>query len=184
MPSARRGDSDGRSAYYVAGGERITLAPTDEVAVDVTRAEQSDLAPQRLASLRRDGRTVNDGLFLIGNGQLEASERASLEQTSALQPVYEAGGARIIVLPEVRVEISEPQHERELERRVAEDAGSEGGAAQLVEQRPGRYVITMERGTGDDALSLANDLAESLHPDLAQARFIRITDRPGGTVKG
>ncbi|MGH9271804.1 MAG: hypothetical protein ACRDZ2_11075 [Ilumatobacteraceae bacterium] len=179
-----RGDSDGPSAYYVASGERVPLAPTDEVAVDVSRAEQSDLAPQRLASLRRDGRTVNDGLFLLGNDQLEASERASLEQISALQPVYEAGGARIIVLPEVRVEVSGSHQERELERRVAEGDGTDGGTAQLVEQRPGRYVITMERGTGDDALSLANDLAESLHPDLAQARFIRITDRPDGTVKG
>jgi hypothetical protein len=184
MPSAPHGDrsSSKRSTYYWAGGRKVRLLPSNQVAVDLVRAQLSDLEPKQLAEIRRRGRSVNDGLMILGEAQFDEYERAELEAAAALQPIYASSdGTLIIVLPEVRVEISDPDKGRSFLNNFA---GSDRGL-QLSESKPGRFVIKLGKGNGDDALLLANELVETLHPDLAQARFVRLTDRPGprGTTR-
>jgi hypothetical protein len=178
MPSAPHGDnsSSPRSAYYWASGNKVRLTRSEQVALDIPRAERSQLAATELAAIRRRGRSISESLLILDEKQIDTDERAQLEAASALQPVYRsADGTLIIVLPEVRVEIEDPKRRRSLiDRYSGGDLGLE-----LEEAKPGRFVITLGTGTGTDALHLSNELVETFHPDLAQARFVRLTSRPG-----
>jgi hypothetical protein len=177
MPSAPHGDkrSSKSSAYYWAGGQKVRLAPTQQIALDLPRAEQSALTPAKVAKLARGGRSISDSLVVLDDDQLDADDRAELLSVAALHPVYRsADGTLIVVLPEVRLETTDPDQSRTfIDRYSAADLGLE-----LVEQKPGRFTISLNAGTGNDALQLANDLVESSHPELAQARFVRLMDRP------
>ena len=78
-----------------------------------------------------------------------------------MHPVYRAEGALVVVLPEVRVE-------GEDEARLAELVNAVAGA-HVAEHAQGRVVAVPDSGRGEDALAIANELAESPDADLAQA---------------
>lgn len=112
-------------------------------------------------------------LRLVEGTDLPEPVRQTLDSAGALQPVYRAdSGARIVVLPEVRVETSDAAIGSRLHDLVKQSD------ATMTEARPGRYSIQLSSGRGDDALALANRVVEELEPDVAQARFIQVVPRP------
>jgi len=86
-------------------------------------------------------------------------------------PVYRAeDGSLVAVLPEVRVESEDPS--------VLEEVTSSLRDARVTLRTEERLVIVPDSGRGEDALALANRLAESFDLAVAQARFRRVVPRP------
>ena len=120
------------------------------------------------------GRELTKALRLVDGTDLPEPLRHTLDAAGALQPVYgTADDARVVVLPEVRVEASDPETRKGL-RDLVKDSDAE-----MTESKPGRFVISVPSGRGDDALTLANRVVEELRPEVAQARFIHVVPRPG-----
>jgi hypothetical protein len=86
-------------------------------------------------------------------------------------PVFRAeDGSLVAVLPEVRVESTDP--------KVLDEVAASVGAA-TVERSEERLVIRPDSGRGEDALAIANQVHEAFDVDVAQARFRRVVPRPG-----
>ncbi len=100
--------------------------------------------------------------------------RAAVSQSEAADRVYRVGDTIVVVMPEVRVEESRPQHLRKLEAWLAEHKAS----VEVVSQTDERLVLRPLSMRGSDALDIANALHEEIEPEMAQARFIRLTGKP------
>jgi hypothetical protein len=162
---------DPGQAYYYAGGQRRGLADSDLVAVDLDAV--GDLEEEVLEELRSSGRPLAGAVVLVDGETAARLLGDRLGEAPGVHPVYEAEGALVVVLPEVRVEGGAGAL-----RRVEERASARAG----VDASEGRLVLRPRSGRGQEALELANELAESADEDeldLAQARFLRITERPG-----
>jgi hypothetical protein len=94
--------------------------------------------------------------------------------TTPKYPVYRSQGAIVVALPEVRVEESRKAHWAKLDQWLAEH----GDDVTVVSRDDDRVVLKPVSGSGVDALTIANDLAKEVGPEMAQARFIRVTPRP------
>jgi hypothetical protein len=155
-------------AYYWAGGEKVPLEEDARVAVDVAGARQAGLWDDKLA----DGTDTGTGVVLLPATDLPPDLRERLVEAGACHPVYRAADETVVVLPEVRVEAADEK------TAAAVRAAVEDREVALDQPRPGRFVLTPGSHRGADALELANQLVETVHPDAAQARFLRITDDP------
>jgi hypothetical protein len=149
-------------AYYYTGGTKIRLAPADDL-----YAVGHDKAVGVAGGMV--GRSLGGGLRLVTRAQLGAAAAAK-----PTYPVYRAQGATLVVLPEVRVEESRAAQRAELDRWLA----AHGESVAVVSRDDDRVVLRPVSGSGEDALAIANDLAEEVGPELAQARFIRVVPRP------
>ena len=161
---------DPGQAYYYAGGQRRGLDDSDLVAVDLDAVE--DVEEDALEQLRSKGRPLTGAVVLVDSGTAAQVLGDRLDQAPGVHPVYEAEGALVVVLPEVRVEGGD-----DALRRVQQRASARAG----VEASEGRLVLRPRSGRGEEALAMANELAEaagSEELDLAQPRFLRITQRP------
>jgi hypothetical protein len=153
-------------AYYWAGGEKVPLEEDARVAVDVAGAQRAGLWDEELAA----GRDTGAGVVLLAGADLPPGLRDRLEEAGACHPVYRGADETVVVLPEVRVETTDER------TAAAVRAAVENRAVTLEQPRPGRFVLSPASHRGADALELANELVETVHPDAAQARFLRITD--------
>jgi hypothetical protein len=164
----------GEPRYYYAGGKKITLAPADDlIAVDM-RALSAGLP----AAVRDSVRPLSGEVGLINRADLGSDAAATiqaLKATGATYPVFRAGGAVIVVLPEVRVEESRPGAKQ---KHLADWLASHSHEAVVKSRDQERLVLEPASGYGGDALKLANKLAEQVGPQMAQARFLRITPGP------
>ncbi len=165
----------GKPSYYYSGGKRIALEPDERtIAVDLRRARAA-ASPQVREWAERSGglASVKDGIALVPRAEIPAEVLAGLDQEGAIHPVFRYGRARIVVLPEVRVEVAGAEEQRL--RRALE----KGDFQAEVEHDDGeRLVLRPRSGRGIDALALANALHEKVAPSLAQARFLRIVPKP------
>lgn len=161
--------SSAGDAYYWAGGMKVALHATDEVCLDLDAAPLRGLATAVQQDLRTRGRALTGALRVMGRPEAEAALGKAIDSEGGVHPVYRAEGALVVVLPEVRVE-------GEDERRLAELVNAVAGA-HVAEHTQGRVVAVPDSGRGEDALAIANELAESPDTDLAQARFLRIVPR-------
>jgi hypothetical protein len=84
----------------------------------------------------------------------------------------------LVVLPEVRVETTDPAKEQRLYDLVKQSD------AVVAEAKRGRFVIRPSSGRGIDALALANRVVERVKPDIAQVRFVHIVPRPDQHRRG
>jgi hypothetical protein len=169
----KRGD-----AYYWAGGRKVPLTASTDVVVDLDSEAAAGLEPAQLDSLRAKGRTLSASLVMVA--RTDASEALGERCSTApgVHPVFRSeDGTQIVVLPEVRVEGDDPD---KLAAVVAGLGAGEGSptAAHVTERSDERFVLAPDSGRGDDALALANSLAESSDTDLSQPRFMRIVARP------
>lgn len=160
------GDGD---TYYWAGGKRIPLKASGEVAVDLG---SSLLTQAELEDLRATGRGLSGSLVIVSKDDVPGSLREGDAFVAGVHPVFRAeDGALIVVLPEVRVEARDPQRLAAVGRSLK--------SAHIKEQTEERLVLEPASGRGEDALRLANALAESPDTEVSQARFIRVVPRPG-----
>jgi hypothetical protein len=160
-------------AYYYAGGQKVELAPADDLlAVDMPRI------PDRvLASFATVAGPFSSGVLVINRTDLGANAGEVvqvLERAGALHPVFRSHGAVVVALPEVRVEESRATKRQHLEKWLTSHA-----AEAVVESRhDDRIVLKPVSGRGVDALALANQLTEQVGPELAQVRFLRVIPYP------
>lgn len=156
--------STGADAYYYAGGEKVELARAD----DLIAIDGADLSTP--ASL---GRALTDGLRLVTKDELsDAAKRAG--DTKSKYPVFRSHGSIVVALPEVRVEESRKAQWAHLQRWLKQH----GSDVEVVSRGGDRVVLKPVSGSGEDALTIANDLAEKVGLEMAQARFIRVTSHP------
>jgi hypothetical protein len=162
-------------AYYWAAGERVPLRGGDEVAVDLDAAAAAGVDSAQVDGIRRAGRPLTGALVLVDGGALDEGLRGRLDQGGALQPVYHSSdGTLIVVLPEVRVEAAATGATAKVKQAVH----ASGVDADVTDTGSGRVTVVPKSGRGADALTLANEISERAHPEVAQARFLRVVPRP------
>jgi hypothetical protein len=164
------------AAYYRASGRKIRLHPhRGFVAVkesclhDVLGAHQ-DVS----AKVRQAGRSLGAGVILVPVDVLPPDLRDALAERGGTLPVFEAEGATLVVMPEVRVEqapgTAEGGQAMSHVRRWLRDHAS---AVQLVRDQGTHLLLKPVSGRGADALALANEICESIAQVSAQPRFLR-----------
>jgi hypothetical protein len=159
-------------AYYWAAGQKVALAADSRIAVDETRAREHGLWGEELSTAAQSaGHTVGNGIILLPASSVSGPLREQLDQTGASAPVYRADDSLIVVRPEVRMETAPATSASDVRTAI----GGIDANASVQEPQPGRFVVKPSSGRGADALKIANRLAEQLQPDVAQARFVRIT---------
>jgi ubiquinone biosynthesis protein UbiJ len=157
-------------AYYWAGGRKIHLEPAGDVVVDMD-SEAAGQAASTARSLRAGGRALTGSMVMVSRAAAEEALGEAAASAPGVHPVYRAQDDTLIaVLPEVRVE-GDARSLQEIERAL--------GAAHVTERTDERLVLAPDSGRGEDALALANRIAERGGADVAQARFIRVVARPG-----
>lgn len=166
--------------YYWAGGRRIPLAASSDVVVDLDSAAAARLAGPQLDGLRAVGRSLTGSLLLVPGAEATAALGEDVGSLPGVHPVYRStDGSQVVVLPEVRVE-ADPVALTAVRRSLT--------AAHVTEETDERLVLAPDSGRGSDALTLANELAETLAASggahLAQARFVRVVPRPGPPPRG
>jgi hypothetical protein len=88
-----------------------------------------------------------------------------------------ADGSLLVVLPEVRIEAADERQARKIRRAL--DGASV--ASEVVRDKGEQLVVRPRSHKGGDALELANLVAETVEPPMAQARFLRVVPRPSTT---
>jgi hypothetical protein len=170
--------------YYYAGGKKVELAPADDlIAVDASALADRRVAKEIEATVRRNFKPLSGGVGLIHRADLgsEANEVVkALEEAGVTHPVFRSYGAVVVVLPEVRVEEGRGGAKQ---KHLADWLASHSKDALVKSRAEGRVVLEPTSGYGGDALALANQLAEQVGPEMAQARFLRIVPR-ASTVRG
>lgn len=161
--------------YYDSDGSRVTLDPADAVAVDLATAREAGYSESAVLALGRHSRKLRGNLVLLEKADLPSELEDALDEAGALQPVFRAGdGTLVVVLPEVRIEAADERQataiRSSLKAATVESEIVRDGGAQLV--------LRPTSGRGVDALELANRIAETVEPPLAQARFLRVVPRP------
>jgi hypothetical protein len=160
--------------YYYASGKPVRLIPDEEwIAVDARRSEAADATGSLKAVLRDASWPLRGDLVLVRRASLSGQQLDAFAKQGAIHPVFHTEGARLVALPEVRVEESSHERRRALHHWLRQHARD----AEIVEDRGDRIVLRPTSGLGQDALALANHLAEQVGPEMAQPRFLRIVDR-------
>ncbi len=163
-----------QKSYYWAGDRKVLLDPaTDWIAVDFARLGPLSKGVQRRIGKHWHPRALKGMIHLVSRGAVPDDVYATLESKSAILPVFRHGRTLLVAFPEVRVEVDRTQR-RKIKSMVKEDPQK----ATITEQRGGTVVLRPASGRGVDAITLANRLYESVHPRMAQARFLRIVPRP------
>lgn len=153
--------------YYYAGGKRIELSPADDLCA-VGDPEKAGLKP-----LTADiGRSLGGGLRLLSKGELAVQKFTN--PSICKYPVFRSGGVILVALPEVRIEESRESKWEKLNKWLERHRDD----VTILRRDDDRLVLSPVSGSGADALTIANDLTEEIGPEMAEARFIRITPRP------
>lgn len=162
------------ASYYYANGEKIHIErDAARIAVDLSQVKPVSAAVREFVAQRKRDKTLYRSITLVKRAAVPKEVLSQLERQAALYPVYRYGRAILVALPEVRVEVSEPQ--KESIRTLA----SQGPVrAAIKEEQNDRMVLRPVSGNGADAITLANTLHETIHPKMAQARFVRIVPKP------
>jgi hypothetical protein len=170
--------SIGPPRYYYADGKKVALAPADDLIAVDTRTLNATLPKPLAATVRKSVRPLAGGIGLINRSALGSGAAATIQAlvtAGATHPVFRAGGALLVVLPEVRVEESRPGAKQ---KHLADWLASHSHEAVVKSRDQERLVLEPASGYGGDALTLANQLAEQVGPEMAQARFLRVTPGP------
>jgi hypothetical protein len=178
VKAKRSSSSASPPGYYYADGERVELTPADDlVAIDDQRFARADLPERVRALVEKAARPLTSGIRLVDRSMLEhdAAALAALQKAGVVQPAYRSQGAVVVVLPEVRVEEGRGGATK---RRLKQWLHRHAADADVDNEGDERITIRPKSGSGQDALALANSLAEEVRPELAQARFVRSVKGP------
>jgi hypothetical protein len=122
------------------------------------------------ASLKRAGQQLREGVVIVPRTAIPSERREAWEEVGALLPVYAQDDALIVVLPEVRIEGTDASQVPAIKQWL-KDARRE---AEVIEEQGTRVTLRPRSGRAADALQIANEVEEHVHPALSQARFLRI----------
>lgn len=162
--------SDG-DRYYWAGGHKVPLFVSSAVVIDLDSAARAGLSEVDRDSMLASGRVLSGSMLMVDRADVVAALGEGGFAMPGVHPVFRSeDGSLVAVLPEVRVEAADAA--------TLDELGSSVTAAHIKERTEERLVLEPDSGRGDDALTMANELAETGRTDVAQARFIRIVARP------
>lgn len=157
--------------YYWAGGRKVPLSASSDVVIDLDSEAGARLADPSHAALRDSGRRLTSSLMLVSRSDALAALGEDGVSARGVHPVFRSeDGSLVVVLPEVRVEGRDPERLAALGRSLT--------TAHVKDQTSERLTLEPDSGRGEDALALANTLAESPDTDVSQARFLRVVARP------
>ncbi len=163
-----------QKSYYWAGDRKIPLDPSrDWIAVDFARLGARSKKLQERIGKGGQVRALKGMIHLVSRDAVPDEVYAKLDSESAILPVYRHGKTLLVACPEVRVEVDRTQR-----HRIQSIVGQGPKGATITEQRGETVVLRPVSGRGVDAIALANRLYETVHPRMAQARFLRIVPRP------
>jgi virulence-associated protein VagC len=157
--------------YYYSNGHRVPLER------DVTRVAVNTSTGPFVSEVRKvigNAIPLPGGWVFIKRSRIPAGLMNRLTESGGVQPVFVEGKSTVVALPEVRVVVTKSSR-----RSVLNALEHSPVAASITEDSLDKLVVRPTSGSGDDALRLANHLAESKPtPRVAQARFLRISPRP------
>ncbi|MEM7426423.1 MAG: hypothetical protein AAF441_10025 [Pseudomonadota bacterium] len=163
-------DREGKPTYYYAAGKKVLLKPVNGLfAVDDDEIASRLPVAEHIAQIRKVTQKLRGRLALVRPADLTGAALDALRERRAARPVYEAEGALIIPLPEVRIEDDDQgklDDVRSWLRKHAHLAEITRDAARRIQVRP-------VSNDPVDALEIANRLTEEVGPAMAQTRFIR-----------
>jgi hypothetical protein len=167
-------DMGQKANYYWAQGKKISLEQAQEVAVDIAGAKKAGLWEGKLASAAAEsGTQINQDLMVLPSAAMSDQLLDNLDDAGAVQPVYRHEDTLLVVLPEVRVETEDPGKAEALKSAVDRWESK----VTMEQTKPGRFVLRPESHRGKDALDLANYVSETVKPEAAQARFVRMVPK-------
>jgi len=158
------------TAYYYAGGRRVTLETDDEhVAIDSQAASAAGIEKSAKNPLRK----LPGGVVVAVRSDLDEKQLASLRTAGALRPVYRHDRALLVPLPEIRVEFDNAKQRKSVQAAIAKAPH----AVEITEESDDRIVLRPRSGLSDEALAVANYLYEQAHPAASSVRFVQIVPR-------
>lgn len=175
-------------AYYMVGGERVSLRQSDTYRALEMRPEASDeQRAEFLSSVEAAGiGTVETsplleqlGIVLIhiqeGVGPAAFSQGvASLSESEPVEsetPVYAVAGVDQVLVNEFIVQFASDATEAEIEAALG---AANAEVVSVNEKIPNRYVIRFPGESAREALDLSNDLAEHDRVDFSEPNFVVI----------
>jgi len=163
-----------QSCEYVAGGKTVSLRPDgDFVGVHL---DQLDASLRR--KLEKGAQRVGPGLAVVPGAALPDKDLQSLHEKGLVFPVFTGGGAQVIALPEVRVELPAGKPAADGFPELQEWLRARAGDIKILSQSPDRLVLAPASGYGPDAVELAGDIARKFKGLSASPRLVRIVARP------
>ena len=160
---------------YYASGKRIDVTLDDDLlAIDQDLASKAEVSAVERKRLREASRPLRGNLVLVPTSSISPLTQKALKSVGAVQRVFRADDATLVVLPEVRVEDSSQDRRKALRRWLAKHSDF----AQVLNDEGEQLVLRPVSGEGTDALRLAATLSEEIHITSAQPRFMRIVRRP------
>ena len=161
--------------YYYANSEKVALSEEkDMVAVDGARVVEAGLATAEWERLRKAGRALLKGWWMIRAADLPSAVIGKLREMKAIQQVFKAQGAYIVAYPEIQLEESRSAKSAKLKNWLKNNQRS----VKIIENKGANWLIEAKSGKGVDALNLANALTEEFGPELSQSRFVRVVKKP------
>lgn len=158
--------------FYYAGGRKVRLIREPvRFAVDTNRLAALGIAKKELKSIRGFARSLRHGYLLVDRKAISAAMMKKLGKTGAVQPVYRYGKGWVTFLPEIRIE----DGDKALVARIVAFAQEMGAEVSL--DYGSRVVLCPSSNLSEDAVDLANRIYEGFHPELVQARMIRIVPK-------
>lgn len=157
--------------YYYAGGKRVSIEEDEaHVAIDRARADAAGLeyAPPS------GGSRLPGGVVVAEREQVGEPQLSKLRAAGALRPVYRHREARIVALPEIRVEVDGARQRR----AVLESIARAPHPVVIAEDAADRIVLRPSSGSGDDAIDVANYVFEEAHPAAASVRLVQFVPKP------
>lgn len=164
----------GDAYYYDVNGSQVPLRAADKVAVDWSAAANAHLPADELAALKKQGTELRGDVAMLPAAAVPHPVADALDEAGALHPVFKSDdGGLVVVLPEVRIEAEDEAQAAKLREYI----GSTD--SEMVRDTGEQMVVRPTSHRGADALTLANRIAEDMHPPMTQARLLRVVPRPG-----
>ena len=156
-------------AFYYSSGERVSLVADERlVAVDVRVAAKLGAA--------KGAQPLKGDLVLLDTSDLSPPGAAGLRKmrgTGEALDVFDADGARMVVMPEIRIEVDRPADGKRISDWLASRSDLD-----VVARGDEVYEVRLKSGGSRRALELANEIWEKFHPAVAHPRFLRIVPKP------
>ena len=96
-----------------------------------------------------------------------------LEKVGAVQSVY-----RRVQTHRARAGIRMQSTTLPGERALRQALSSTTIHADIIDETEERFVVRPKSGRGDDAINLANEVAEKARPGMSSARMLQVVERP------
>ncbi len=163
-----------RQTYYYSSGKKVPLKPAPGLfAINDKEVGEKLSVASYLSSIRSVLKNLRGHLALIDKNDLNEDILEKLRELKIVYPVFEADGALVIPLPEVRIEDDDQSRLIDVRNWVREHSQ----LAKIISDKHGRISVKPVSNDPSDALEIANRVTEEIGPDLAQTRFIRKISR-------